>query len=74
MDAKNQLNNETVTTLEDGTRVRHPKLGTATVQPLIEQFHPHHRQAGLCFIKLDQKPGHFSTDVIEAFVDDLVKI
>jgi hypothetical protein len=58
-------------TLNSGTKVRHQKLGTATVQPLIIKFHPHHNELGLCFIKLDQKPEHFSTDVIEAFVDDL---
>lgn len=60
--------------MKEGTRVMHTKLGMATVEPLFEHFHPHHRHAGICFIKLDNKPEHFSTDVIEAFEDDLKPI
>lgn len=60
--------------MNPGTRVRHKKFGTATVQPLNEEQHPHHREAGLCFIKLDEKPERFSVDVIEAFVDELTEV
>lgn len=60
--------------MSTGTRVRHKKFGLATVQQLNEELHPHHKEAGLCFIKLDEKPEGFSVDVIEAFVDELTEI
>lgn len=60
--------------MNTGARVKHRKLGLATVQPLNEVQHPHHKEAGLCFIKLDEKPDDWSTDVIVAFVDELAEV
>lgn len=60
--------------MQTGTRVRHKKFGNATVEPLNEDQHPYHREAGLCFIKLDEKPEGFSVDVIETFEDELEQL
>jgi hypothetical protein len=67
-------NKKGILTMQTGTKVRHKKFGLATVEELNEVLHPHHRKAGLCFIKLDEKPAGFSVDVIEAFVDELTEI
>lgn len=58
--------------MQTGARVRHKKFGLATVEPLNEEQHPHHKEAGLCFIKLDEAPADFSVDIIEAFEDELI--
>jgi len=60
--------------MKTGTRVRHKKFGLATVEELNEVLHPCHRKAGLCFIKLDDKPENFSVCVIEVFVDELTEV
>lgn len=60
--------------MREGTRVTHITLGSATVQPLFEEFHPYHKSIGLCFVKLDIKPERFSTDVVEVFEDDLTVV
>ena len=58
--------------MKEGTRVKRTKFGLATVEKLNEDLHPHHKAAGLCFIKLDVKPENFSQDVVLAFVDELI--
>lgn len=60
--------------MKEGTRVKHTKFGTATVEKLNEDLYPHHKAAGLCFIKLDEKPENFSQDVVLAFVDELTTL
>lgn len=59
--------------IEPGTIVKHHTLGIGVVQKTDEQFHPHFKEFGLCYIKLKTPPNSF-TDVVLVDVEALTPI
>lgn len=52
------------TLLAPGMIVNHHSLGVGTVQKTDEQFHPHFKEFGLCYIKLKEIPSNWSETVL----------
>jgi hypothetical protein len=42
----------------EGTKVIHKTCGAGTVQKLLEEFHPHHKDSGLVYVDFDFNPGN----------------
>lgn len=59
--------------IEPGITVEHSSLGFGVIQKTDEQFHPHFKEFGLCYVKLKTPPDNFA-DVVLVDVEALTPI